>query len=183
MAIEYVEPGSLVPAPYNPRAIDEAALKRLTALLETHGFVDPVIARREDRLLIGGHQRLKANALRKKPDAKVPCVFLEGVSDEHAKALNIALNNPGAQGQYQPDQLAELLAELDRTELNLPAATGFRRDDIDGMIAALDADALDDDVTIPEAFEVVVECDDEPHQRRLFERLTAEGLKCRLSML
>jgi len=183
MQIEYVTPDSLVPAPYNPRAIDEAALKRLTALLETHGFVDPVIARREDRLLIGGHQRLKANARRAVPDAKVPCVFLEGVSDEQAKALNIALNNPGAQGQYQPDQLAELLAELDQTELNLPAATGFRRDDIDGMIAALDAGALDDDVTIPEAFQVVVECNDEPHQRRLFERLTAEGLKCRLSML
>jgi len=67
--VEYVEPGKLNPAPYNPRQIDEDALKRLAKLLDAHGCVDPLIARREDGLLIGGHQRLKANELRKTPDA------------------------------------------------------------------------------------------------------------------
>ena len=37
--------------------------------------------------------------------------------------------------------------------------------------------------TIPEAFQVVVECRDEDQQRDVFERLTAEGLKCRLLTL
>ncbi len=68
--IEYVSPKSLRAAPYNPRRIDEESLRRLAKLLDSHGFVDPVIARKEDNLLIGGHQRLKANELREKPGGR-----------------------------------------------------------------------------------------------------------------
>ena len=32
----------------------------------------------------------------------------------------------------------------------------------------------------PERFEVLVECQDEGHQREVFDRLTGEGLKCRV---
>ena len=54
--IEYVSPDKLNPSPYNPRRIDEESLRRLAKLLDSHGFVDPVIARRGDDLLIAGHQ-------------------------------------------------------------------------------------------------------------------------------
>lgn len=111
---EMVDPDSLVQAPYNPRTITERALGALARLMDRHGFVDPVIARREDRLLIGGHQRLRANRLRARPDALVPCLFLTGVSDARAKALNIALNSPAAQGRYDADPLARLLDDLAR---------------------------------------------------------------------
>ena len=125
MRIEYVDPGSLRSARYNPRQISDKALKRLARLLDEHGFVDPVIARGEDRLVIAGHQRIKANELRRRPDKLIPCIFLEGVSDPRAKVLNVALNNPGAQGEYDEVRLAELLGELDGLELDLPAITGF----------------------------------------------------------
>jgi hypothetical protein len=36
---------------------------------------------------------------------------------------------------------------------------------------------------IPETFEVIIRCRDEQHQRTLYHLLTAEGLKCRLSIL
>ena len=39
------------------------------------------------------------------------------------------------------------------------------------------------DVTIPASFSVVVECGDESQQRALFERLKAEGFKCRVLSL
>ncbi len=183
MQIEYVEPGSLNPAPYNPRRIDEAAAKRLAGLLDAHGFVDPIIARREDRLLIGGHQRLKANSLRDQPDTAVPCVFLDGVGDEQAKALNIALNSPGAQGQFHPDKLGELLAELDDTDLDVAALTAFRRDEIDELVRAADVGTIVDEVDIPETFELIVACESESHQRDLYNRLTGEGMQCRLLTL
>lgn len=48
LRIEYVAPATLKPAPYNPRRMDPAALKRLVALLDAHGFVDPIVARRSD---------------------------------------------------------------------------------------------------------------------------------------
>jgi ParB-like chromosome segregation protein Spo0J len=184
VAVEYVDPGTLRPAPYNPRRIEPEALKRLAALLDAHGFVDPVIARREDRLVIGGHQRLKANSLRKRPDQRVPVVFLAGLSDEQAKALNIALNNPAAQGEYDQPMLAALLKELATADLDLADLTAFGPDDI-ARLTGQAAPAIDDgqDTDIPELFQVIVECEDERCQRELFERLEAEGLKCRLLTL
>lgn len=182
LQVEYVEPDSLTPAPYNPRKISRAALKRLAGLLDAHGFVDPVIVRREDRLVIGGHQRLAANRLREKPDATVPCVFLDGLSDAEAKALNVALNNPKAQGQYDLPKLGELLVELDRLELDVPELTGFERVEIDELAAGRD-ESRRTQPTVPECFQVVVECDSEDQQRRLYERFRKEGLRCRLLVL
>lgn len=132
IAVEYVDPASLVPAPWNPRRIDDASLKRLATLLDLHGFVDPVIARREDRLLIGGHQRLKANAIRDLPAATVPCIFLDGIDDDRAKALNIALNSHDASGEYDADQLGDLLTELQSVDLGVavPDITGLSVDSV-----------------------------------------------------
>jgi hypothetical protein len=39
------------------------------------------------------------------------------------------------------------------------------------------------EVIVPTLFQVVVECSDEHEQRGVFERLTAEGFKCRAMVL
>jgi hypothetical protein len=180
LRLEYVDPATLQPAPYNPRHIESESLQRLAALLDAHGFVDPVIARREDRLIIGGHQRLKANSLRKRPAAIVPCVFLDGLDDARAKALNIALNNAATQGQFDEPMLADLLAELRDTDLDVVAATGFSADEIAELTDDLPFQDEGPGPTIPETFEIVIECESEGQQQELFERFEHEGLKCRL---
>ncbi len=182
MTIEYIDPAELLPAAYNPRSISDGALSRLAALLDAHGFVDPIIARRRDKLIIGGHQRVKANALRHSPAPLVPVVFLDDVSDDRAKALNIALNNTETQGDYDPAGLADLLAEIDASDFSVPEYTGFSAAEITEIVGA-DDDALAGLSTIPEAYQVVVECTGEDHQRAIYERLTGEGLRCRLLTL
>jgi len=190
LAIEYVRPDALVPAPYNPRRISDEALKRLGRLLDEHGFVDPIVARREDRLVIGGHQRLKANALRKTPDELVPVVFVEGVSDERAKALNIALNNPAAQGEYDLPKLGELLAELDTGPLDVPEVTGLDNDEVERIIKSLEGLTpveVPETPTDPSAAEVVLIFELSAEQyRRLkgdFDRLISEyDLSCHVRM-
>ena len=142
LEIEYVRPDSLNPAPYNPRTIRPRALRGLAALMDRHGFVDPVIARRSDRLILGGHQRLAANALRADPDALVPVVFLDGIDDDHAKALNVALNNPGVQGRFDLDKLAAVVGELSTAGLELPELTGLDPDEIADLTADAEGDVL-----------------------------------------
>jgi len=156
--VEYVRADSLRPAPYNPRRISAKALKRLAALLDEHGFVDPVIARKQDRLVIGGHQRLRANGLRERPDELVPVMFLEGIDDNQAKALNIALNNPAAQGEYDWPGLGHLLAGLDGSTVELPAATGFDVREMDTILRGLgDLEPLDSaDMPVEEPADGVV---------------------------
>ena len=112
LKIDMVDPASLKPLHERPRRITTKALAALGRLIDAYGFVEPLIARREDRLLIAGHERLRANALRTRGDRLVPCILLGGLDDHKAAALHVALNNPAAQARYDSDRLAELLKRL-----------------------------------------------------------------------
>ena len=175
LEVEYVKPESLRPAALNPRRIDDRALSALSRLLDEHGFVVPVVARREDRLLIGGHQRIKANSLRQRPAKLIPCIFLEGVSDERAKAMNVSLNTPAAQGHFDVGLLGELLAGMDE-----PAATGLPESEIADLTAAMaKEDGEDNCVTVilempPETYQLV--------RSRLDRLIATHGLICHVRM-
>ena len=52
--------GELKPDPANPRRISDEELESLTRSIREFGLVEPVVARKEDRVVIGGHQRLLA---------------------------------------------------------------------------------------------------------------------------
>ena len=87
--IEYIEIGNLKPDPANPRRISDQELEALTRSIREFGLVDPIIARHEDKMVIGGHQRLLA--ARRLGYKAVPVVFVD-LSQEQARLLNIALN-------------------------------------------------------------------------------------------
>src|ERR1044071_5921842 len=79
----------LRPDPANPRRISATELDTLTKSLRVHGFVLPILARLEDKVVIGGHQRLLG--ARKLGLKTVPTIFLD-VGLEQAHLLNLALN-------------------------------------------------------------------------------------------
>ena len=58
--IEQVPIGDLHPEPVNPRRISDQELEALTRSIRQFGLIDPIIVRREDKTIIGGHQRLLA---------------------------------------------------------------------------------------------------------------------------
>ena len=60
MTIVEVPIDELRPDPANPRRIGSAELEALTRSIREWGFVQPVLVRREDNTVIGGHQRLTA---------------------------------------------------------------------------------------------------------------------------
>ena len=71
----------LRPDPANPRRISDEELESLTRSIREFGLIDPIIARREDKVVIGGHQRLLA--ARKIGLKQVP-VVLVNLSEEQA---------------------------------------------------------------------------------------------------
>lgn len=111
---ELVPRDSLKLADYNPRQIDKRMLDQLVRSLTEFGFVQPVIARREDGLVIGGHQRLAAlDAIKKSNPSfsdNVPVVYLDSVDDKKAKELNLLLNK--VQGTWDYDKLSEVMHDL-----------------------------------------------------------------------
>jgi DNA modification methylase len=107
MLIEKRKISELVPAPYNPRTISDAALAGLTASIERFGLVDLLIVNKNGRV-IGGHQRLKV------PQAQgvqeTDCVIVD-LDETEEKALNVALNNQAISGEFTGD-LQIILEEL-----------------------------------------------------------------------
>src|SRR5262245_33613243 len=97
----------LRPDPANPRRIGNAELEALTRSIREFGFVQPVLARLEDKTVIGGHQRL--TAARRLGYKTVPTVFLD-ISLEQARLLNLSLNK--ISGEWDNELLTRLLADL-----------------------------------------------------------------------
>jgi len=73
----------------NPRKISDAELEALTRSIKQYGFVQNVLARREDHTVIGGHQRLVA--ARRLGYKTVPVIYVD-LSTEEARLLNLSLN-------------------------------------------------------------------------------------------
>src|SRR5918996_106913 len=107
LTITQVPINDLRPDAANPRRISDEELESLTRSLRQFGFVQPVLARREDKVVIGGHQRLVA--ARRLGLKTVPVIFVE-LSQEQAQLLNLALNR--ISGSWDNQLLARLLSEL-----------------------------------------------------------------------
>jgi DNA modification methylase len=133
LTVEQVAIDLLSPDPTNPRRISEDELDALERSLRQFGFVQPVLARREDQTVIGGHQRLVA--ARRLGLATVPVTWLD-VSMEQARLLGLALNK--ISGSWDDALLARLLADLQATpELDL-TLSGFGEDEIGELLRSLE---------------------------------------------
>ena len=104
----------------NPRRIAPQELAKLRRSLQEFGMVQPIVARRSDQLVIGGHQRLQAAIA--EGWSEVPVIWWEG-SDKQARALNLALNK--ISGQWDEAKLATVLSELADVESLSDALLGF----------------------------------------------------------
>jgi ParB/Sulfiredoxin domain len=95
LAIHELPIDDLRPDPANPRRISDAELEALARSIREFGFVEPVVARRQDRTVIGGHQRLLT--ARRLGLKTVPVVLVD-LSLEQARVLNLALTRSAARG-------------------------------------------------------------------------------------
>jgi DNA modification methylase len=133
ISVEQVPIDELLPDPANPRRISDEELDALERSIRQFGFVQPVLARREDRTVIGGHQRLLA--ARRLGLTSVPVIWLD-LSTEQARLLGLALNK--ISGSWDDALLARLLADLGATpDLDL-SLSGFGEDEIKDMLRSLE---------------------------------------------
>jgi DNA modification methylase len=146
MQIAHVAIDELKPDPANPRRISDTELEALTRSLREYGLVDPIIARREDRTVIGGHQRLLA--ARRLGMKTVPVILLD-LTQEQARVLNLALNK--ISGAWDEELLARMVADLSGVEELDLSLTGFDEDELDALLKSLDVREKKDK---PESFDV-----------------------------
>ena len=133
LTVEQMPIADLHPDPGNPRRIEEDELAALTRSIATFGVVDPVLARRGDRRVIAGHQRLVA--ARRAGLTTVPVILLD-LAVEDARLLNVALNQIG--GEWDADLLARLLIDLRATADRDLTLSGFAEADLQDLLTRFD---------------------------------------------
>lgn len=117
-------------APYNPRIMDEKAKKRLRKMLARHGLVSALTWNKRTGNLVGGHQRLEQlDALEKNKDYELTVCVVD-VDEREEAALNVQLNNPSMQGEWDLDKIANLAEDFD---FDLSEDLGFTQTDVDFM--------------------------------------------------
>jgi len=128
-------------AEYNPRRITPNAMRRLKDSIKTFGLLEPFIWNETTGNLVGGHQRLAAlDDLEKSEDYSVAVTVVK-LPIEKEKALNLALNNPSLQGEYDVSLIDEMLRN-NEFDFNL---AGFSQVDLEMMYvnAGLETTVLD----------------------------------------
>ncbi len=131
--VQQVDIESLRPDPANPRRIGPGELEALTRSLREFGFVQPVLARKSDSVVIGGHQRLLA--ARRLGWKTVPVIFLD-LSVEQSRLLNLALNR--ISGEWDQELLARMLADLKPVEDIDLSLSGFSEEELAKLLKSLD---------------------------------------------
>jgi ParB-like chromosome segregation protein Spo0J len=109
MKIEQVHIDELIPAPYNPRRMDEVQFNGLKASLKVFGIVEPVVANKRNKHIVGGHMRVEAWF--SMGNDTIPVVWVD-LDDKQEKKLNVLLNSQAISGKYDQDKLAEILTEF-----------------------------------------------------------------------
>ena len=173
-----VRADSLRPHPRNWRTHPRSQQDAMRGVLAEIGYADALVTREladGSLQLLDGHLRAELT-----PEALVPVLVLD-VSDDEALKLLATLDPLAAMAETNAEMLRGLLGDVQTESQGLRAL-------LDSLAAEnpLERDLREqslEEMTIPASFQVVVQCDDEAQQQSVFERLTAEGFKCRVLSL
>lgn len=172
--IIYLKLDDIKPYENNPRNNDEAVSK-VAKSIKDFGFKNPIIVDKNN-VIIAGHTRLKASY--KLGLKEAPVIVASDLSEEQANALRLVDNKTSEFATWDFEKLEEELLNID---FDL-SAFGFDPSDfIEEEPKPKEREDLSDEVG--SMFQVIVECESEMEQQELFERLTGEGLKCRVLTL
>ena len=169
---------SIRPYPGNPRLNDDA-VDAVAESIRRFGFRQPIVVDAEG-VVVAGHTRLKA--ARKLGLETVPVHVAADLSAEQVRAYRLADNATAERAEWD--------YELLPIELEAIAAGGFDPEslgfDPDALARILDPAKGDETGPDPgedryrEQYGVIVVCEDEPHQQRVYEDLVAAGHQCRV---
>ncbi len=175
-----VKASQLRPHPNNWRVHPSTQQDALRGVLAEIGYAGALLARElpDGSLeLIDGHLRAETT-----PDQEVPVLVLDLDEKEAAKLL--ALHDPlAAMAETDQAVLAELLDQVDTENDAVQSLLDSMLDRSEPALDEAEEKFPERNVAIPEAFQVVVECRDEAEQQSVYERLTGEGLPCKLLTL
>lgn len=141
-------------AEYNPREISKENFTRLRTSIKEFGFTVPCTVNSHpgrENVLIAGHMRTRAS--QEEGMTEIPCWVVD-LDENRERMLNVALNNPNLQGDWDEQKLAELFVKLNEEDANL-RLTGFDEGEVVRLLRDYgpDENEAEPEVNIPDAAE------------------------------
>jgi ParB-like chromosome segregation protein Spo0J len=173
------------PYEHNPRLNDQA-VDAVADSIREFGFRQPIVVD-ADGVIIAGHTRYKAARLLGLDE--VPVHVAAGLSPEQVRAYRLADNTTGEQAEWDFELLPIELSELVAADYDVDL-TGFDSETLTRLLTESEVDdegpSGDATGTDPgedryrEQYGVIVMCEDEAEQQRVYETLHADGYACRV---
>ena len=171
------------PDPRNARTHSEQNVAAIAASLKRFGQRRPLVANRRNGQIEAGHGLLEAAKTLGWTELAV--VWVD--DDPRAQSgFSIADNRTAELAEWDNDRLAILLADLRNDdqfdELSCALLLANLEKDQHGATEETESVSFEaaPNQTVPEAYAVVVVCADERDQKAFYDRIQAEGRKCRL---
>jgi hypothetical protein len=173
-----VRAADLRPNPRNWRLHPPEQQDALRGVLAEVGYADALLAREladGTLMLIDGHLRAETT-----PDAVVPVLVLD-VDEREADKILLTHDPLAAMATVSHENVRELLAEVETESAAVRAMLDALPSSAPGSAGTPPSPTVE--VTVPESYQVVVECRDEQDQEIIYERMRAEGYRCRVLTL
>lgn len=172
MKIEVLKISDLKPYENNPRN-NLDAVEAVANSLRRFGWQQPIVIDK-DNVIVAGHTRYEA-AKRLAMD-KVPCKRAEDLTEEQIKAYRLADNKTSELAGWNFEKLEQELEEL--------ADFGMEDFGFDFSEAEKELDEVPDlgesGFTYSEQYGVIVICQDEAEQEKVYTKLNDMGYECRV---
>lgn len=175
---------ALVPYARNSRTHSDEQVAQIAASIREFGFTNPVLVDDQGGI-VAGHGRVLA-AKQIGMDT-VPTICVGWLSEKQRRAYVIADNQLALNAGWDDAVLASELDDLLADDFDLQLI-GFDPETLDDILAGANNDSAaraepaetSAGINYQEKFAVLVDCKNESDQRRVFDKLTTDGLSCKV---
>ena len=156
----------------NPRKND-SAVDAVASSISQFGFRVPVVIDK-DNVIVCGHTRYKA--AQKLGLDKVPCVIADDLTEDQIKAYRLADNKVSELAEWDIDLLDEELNDIFDIDMS---DFGFTFAE-EATVTSDEPINTDTNFNYKEQYGVIVICNNEQEQEKIYNSLTAEGYECKV---
>lgn len=171
--VQEVSRGLLKPYERNAKIHSEEQVKKIADSIKEFGFVNPVLIDRDYNIIAGHGRVMAAESLGLDT---VPCLYVEGLTDEQRRAYILADNRLGELGEWDMELVNVELMELQNTDFDIEL-TGFTLNTDGGGEVGVDSEPS---FNYKEQYGVIVMCADEADQEAIYTALTGQGYECKV---
>lgn len=170
LKIEYLPISEITPYARNAKQHPQEQVEQIKRSIEEFGFNDPLALWHGE--IVEGHGRYLA-ALELGLDT-LPVIKLDNLTDEQRKAYALVHNKLTMNSGFDLDLLEIELEDI--TDINMQDF-GFSFDDDN------ESENERREAKYTESISIIIDCESDEEAETIYERLTEEGYKCRISTL